>query len=139
MVVSWETTFMNMATQLASNRSPDERLKVGCIIVNENNRIAGIAYNGFLNGAASESILRDGHEQATVHAEINAIINCILTGSSTVGCTAYITHHPCLHCAKTLWQGGIRKIIYENDYKNDPLICQIIPDSDFIEKFTPQG
>ena len=69
--ISWEDYFMQTA-QLASVRSPCERLKVGCVLV-KNNRLISMGYNGFLGGCEHKSIVRDGHEQATIHAEINAI------------------------------------------------------------------
>ena len=68
---SWDEYFMATAFLIAS-RSPCERLHVGCVIVStgENkNRIITAGYNGFLPGIAHTSYVRDGHEQATVHAE----------------------------------------------------------------------
>ena len=68
------------------------------------------------------SILREGHEQATVHAEQNAIADCAKRGVSCSGCTAYITHYPCIICTRLLLASGVKSIKYINDYKNDPLV-----------------
>lgn len=106
---------------VTSERSPCERLKVGCLLV-KNNRIISQGYNGFLPGCKHQSIVRDGHEQATVHAEQNAISDCAKRGVSCEGAFAYITHYPCIICCRILLASGIKKIFYKKDYKNDPLV-----------------
>jgi dCMP deaminase len=102
-------------------RSPCERLKVGCVLV-KNNRIVSQGYNGFLPSAPHISIIRDNREQATVHAEQNAIADCAKRGVSCEGCTAYITHYPCIICTRIILASGIKKIKYIDDYKNDELV-----------------
>jgi len=116
-----------MATAvLISTRSSCERLNVGCVIVTaggaHKNRIVAAGYNGHLPGSPHTSRMRDGHEQATVHAEQNAISDAARRGSSVEGCTAYVTHYPCINCAKILASAGIAKICYRLDYHNDPLV-----------------
>ena len=120
---SWDEYF-KIIVQATATRSPCERLQVGCLLVRDN-RIVSQGYNGFLPGCAHQSILRDGHEQATVHAEQNAIADCARRGVSCEGCTAYITHYPCIICTRILLAGGIRAIKYIHDYKNDPLTCYL--------------
>jgi len=115
----WDEYFKQIAL-ITRTRSPCERLQVGCVFVN-NNRIVSQGYNGFLPGAPHESKMRDGHEQATVHAEQNAIADCAKRGVSCDGCTAYITHYPCVICMRLMCASGVRKIKYINDYRNDPL------------------
>lgn len=117
---SWEEYFSSL-THLTSQRSPCQRLQVGCILVNDN-RIIAQGYNGYLPGAKHEQKLRDGHEMATVHAEQNAIADCAKRGVSCAGATAYITHYPCINCMKILCASGISEIKYSNDYNNDELI-----------------
>ena len=95
---SWDEYFKQIV-KITSLRSPCERLKVGCLLVKDN-RIISQGYNGFLPGCPHESIVRDNHEQATVHAEQNAISDCAKRGVSCLGSTAYITHFPCLNCIK---------------------------------------
>jgi dCMP deaminase len=68
-------------------------------------------------------MIRDGHEQATVHAEQNAVTDCAKRGVSSQGCTAYITHYPCIICCRILLAAGIHKIKYIHDYKNDELVA----------------
>jgi dCMP deaminase len=121
--MSWQDYFMKAAT-LASVRSPCERLKVGCVLV-KNNRLISMGYNGFLGGCEHKSIVRDGHEQATIHAEINAITDAAKRGASIDDCVAYVTHYPCLNCYKALASSGIKKIYYKVDYKNDPILEEL--------------
>ena len=61
-----------------------------------------MGYNGFLAGTEHKSIVRWGHEQATIHAEINAITDAAKRGVSIDDAEAYITHYPCLNCFKAL-------------------------------------
>ncbi len=106
---------------VTSKRSPSKRSQVGCLLVNDN-RIISQGYNGFLPGCPHNSIVRDNHEQATVHAEQNAICDCAKRGVSTLNCTAYVTHYPCIICTRLLLASGISQIKYINDYKNDDLV-----------------
>ena len=118
--ISWNEYFMKIC-DVTSERSPCERLKVGCLLV-KNNRIISQGYNGFLPGCKHQSVVRDGHEQATVHAEQNAISDCAKRGVSCEGAFAYITHYPCIICCRILLASGIKKIFYKKDYKNDSLV-----------------
>jgi len=110
--------------QLASVRSPCERLQVGCVLV-KNNRLISMGYNGFLGGCEHKSIVRDNHEQATIHAEINAVTDAAKRGVSIDGAEAYVTHYPCLNCFKALASSGVKKIYYNTDYKNDPVVEEL--------------
>ena len=123
--------------QVTAKRSSCERLHVGCLLVIEN-RIISQGYNGFLPGCAHASIIRDGHEQATVHAEQNAIADCAKRGVSCAGATAYITHYPCIICARILFASGIKHIKYIYDYKNDSLVAYLAEQMHVaIEKLAP--
>ena len=93
------------------------------------NRIVAAGYNGFLPGVPHVSRMRDGHEQATVHAEQNAIADAARRGSSVEGCIAYVTHYPCINCAKVLAAAGIAEVRYRDDYHNDPLIAPMFEDA----------
>lgn len=125
---SWDAYFMATALLMAS-RSSCERLNVGCVIVSggdQKNRIVAAGYNGFLPGAPHTSRVRDGHEQATVHAEQNAISDAARRGVSLEGATVYVTHFPCINCAKILAAAGIYCIKYRRDYKNDALVSELL-------------
>jgi dCMP deaminase len=125
---SWDEYFMANAF-LISTRSICERLQVGCVIVtsgDQKNRIIAAGYNGFLPGTPHKSRVREGHEQATVHAEQNAISDAARRGISVDGCTAYTTHYPCINCAKIFAAAGIRTIKFHVDYRNDELVRDIL-------------
>jgi len=117
---TWDKYFTKIVT-VTSERSSCHRLHVGCLLV-RNNRIISQGYNGFLSGAEHKSIVRNNHEQATIHAEQNALMDCAKRGVSCQDCTAYITHYPCIICCRLLIAGGIKKIKYIHDYKNDYLV-----------------
>ena len=117
---SWDDYFKKIV-MVTSERSPCERLQVGCVLVVDN-RIVSQGYNGFISGCPHDSIVRDGHEQATLHAEQNAIIDCAKRGVSCKDATAYITHYPCIICTRLLLGADIKEIKYINDYKNDKLV-----------------
>ncbi|HEU5080443.1 MAG TPA: dCMP deaminase family protein [Opitutaceae bacterium] len=128
---SWDEYFMATAL-LISTRSPCERLHVGAVVVSSGdrkNRIVAAGYNGFLPGTPHVSRVRDGHEQATVHAEQNAIADAARRGSSVEGCVMYVTHYPCINCAKILASAGISEVRYHADYNNDLMVAPLLADA----------
>lgn len=128
---TWDEYFMATAVLIAT-RSNCERLHVGCVIVaggERKNRLVAAGYNGYLPGTPHVSRVRAGHEQATVHAEQNAVADAARRGSSVEGCIAYVTHYPCIGCAKILAASGISEIKYRTDYRNDPLVEKIMADA----------
>ena len=122
--ISWKNYFKEI-TITTSKRSCCNKLHVGCILV-KNNRIISCGYNGFLPGYPHNSIIKDGHEVATIHAEQNTIIDCAKRGVSCSDSQAYITHFPCLTCTKLLIASGIKHIYYINDYNNDPTVYNFL-------------
>ena len=122
--ISWETYFMGVA-MIAAQRSKDPNTQVGACIVNEDNIIVGIGYNGMPRGCSDDEIPweREGNTLDTkypyvCHAELNAILNSSI---SLKNCTLYVTLFPCQECAKAIIQSGIKRIVY---YENKH------PDSD---------
>jgi dCMP deaminase len=128
---TWDEYFMATALLIAS-RSACGRLHVGCVLVSggeQRNRIVAAGYNGYLPGAPHRSRVRDNHEQGTVHAEQNAIADAARRGVSVEGATAYISHFPCIGCAKILAAAGVRTIKYHFDYSNDPLVRELLEEA----------
>ncbi len=121
--LNWHEYFMSICL-LTSVRSSCHRLHVGCVIT-RNNRILATGYNGFLAGHPHKSMVRNNHEQGTVHAEQNAVSHAAKNGININNSTAYITHYPCINCFKILLSSGIKEIFYLHDYKNDPLVKEI--------------
>mgnify|MGYP005649566751 CR=1 FL=1 len=117
---SWDDYFKEIVL-VTKKRSACERLQVGCLLVKDN-RIISAGYNGFLPGCPHKSVVRNNHEQATIHAEQNALADCAKRGVSCLNATAYITHYPCIICCRLLLAAEIKEIKYINDYKNDELV-----------------
>ena len=111
--------------------STARRLHVGAIIVKDN-RIVSIGYNGMPSGWDNncEDIVTptlpylqgDGPTLKTkpevLHAETNAIAKLAKSTESGDGATMFITHAPCLDCAKLIYQSGIKSVYYRNTYRN---------------------
>ena len=128
---SWDEYFMATAFLIAT-RSACQRLNVGCVIVSKGihkNRIIAAGYNGFLPGAPHISRIDNDHEQSTVHAEQNAISDAARRGVSLSGSTAYVTHFPCIVCAKLLVAAGISEIKFHFDYNNNPMVDEIFKEN----------
>ena len=129
---SWNEYFKEIC-MVTAKRSPCHRPQVGCILV-VNNRIVSQGYNGFLPGCPHNSIVRNNHEQATVHAEQSALCDCAKRGVSCDSAIAYITHYPCLICTRLLLAAGIKEIFYVNDYNNDELVKVLCDQKDVLIK-----
>ena len=120
--ISWKDYFMGLAV-LASKRSKDPNTPVGACIVDEDNKVVSLGYNGFPNGC-SDDILPWGREGSPLetkylwvcHAELSAII---LADKKLNGCILYSTLAPCGECAKLIIQSGIQKVVYKNDKYHD--------------------
>lgn len=125
--LDWDEYFMSLAL-LISCRSPSERLHVGAVIVRDN-RVVASGYNGFPAGAPHHSVMLDGHEINTIHAEQNAISDAAKRGVSIDGSTIYITHYPCVHCAKYIISSGIRAVFYFEDYRNQDVVATLFRES----------
>ncbi|WP_078807850.1 ComE operon protein 2 [Pilibacter termitis] len=126
--IPWDQYFMGQSVLLAL-RSTCDRLAVGATIVRDKRVIAG-GYNGSVSGEVhcidEGCYMVDGHCVRTIHAEMNAILQCAKFGVNTEGAEIYVTHFPCLSCTKQILQAGIKKINYLNDYKNDPYAEHLI-------------
>lgn len=120
----WDSYFMVMA-QWAAKRSSCQRLHVGCIIVKDR-RLVSTGYNGHLPGAPHTSVVVDGGEQMTIHAEQNAVADAASRGVAIAGATAYVTHMPCINCAKVLAAARVSRIVYQYDHKPNPLTLEIL-------------
>lgn len=120
---TWDEYFKQI-TYLVSTRSSCEKLNVGCLFVKDN-RIIAQGYNGYIAGCEHKMVIKDNHNIGTIHAEQNAITDCAKRGVSCDKCVAYISHYPCFNCMKLMVSCGICEIKYIDDYKNDPLVCDL--------------
>ncbi|XP_061393990.1 probable deoxycytidylate deaminase [Musca vetustissima] len=134
----WEDYFMATAV-LSSQRSKDPVTQVGAVIVNEDNRIVAIGYNGFpsrceddefpwYKASEIEELLEEDQQldpmqdkkMFVVHAEANAILN--KNCANLKGTRIFTTLFPCNECAKLIVQSGITKVYYISDkYADKPI------------------
>ena len=118
---SWDEYFMEIARQVA-RRSTCPRAAVGSVIVKDR-RILTTGYNGSPMGLPHCTevgcLMVDGHCVRTLHAEQNAIIQAALHGVSVNGSTIYVTHQPCLNCAKMIINAGIVRVVYAGNYPDN--------------------
>jgi len=120
--ISWDQYFMGVAL-LSAMRSKDPSTQVGACIVNEEQRIIGIGYNGFPVGVEDDEFPWDNGENwleskypYVVHAEPNAILNATV---SLKNARLYVTLFPCNECAKLIIQSGIKELIFLEDKYHD--------------------
>ena len=126
---------MNVA-EVYAELSSAKRLQVGCVIVKDNT-IIGSGYNGMPSGWDNNcEMVKHTDFTGTVvtvskpeilHSETNAIAKVAKSTNSTEGATMFVTHAPCLDCAKLIYQSGINSVYYRNSYRNDDGI-------DFLKK-----
>jgi len=126
--IEWDQFFMAQCF-LISTRSTCTRLAVGATIVRDKRIIAG-GYNGSIAGGDhcidKGCYVIDNHCVRTIHAEMNAILQCAKFGVPTEGAEIYVTHFPCLQCTKAIIQAGIKGIFYAEDYKNHPYALELL-------------
>jgi len=116
--------YMDVAERFAQLSSA-KRLQVGAIIVKED-RIISIGYNGMPTGWSNEceheEIFEYGKSLVTkpevIHAEANAIAKLAKSPESGVGSTMFLTHAPCIDCAKQIYTAGVEKVYYKEDYRS---------------------
>jgi dCMP deaminase len=115
---TWDEYFLDIAFSVAE-RSTCDRAHVGAVLVRDK-RILATGYNGSPAGLPHcdevGHLIVDGHCVRTLHAEQNAIIQSALHGVSSEGATAYVTHQPCLTCAKMLINAGVTRVVYAGNY-----------------------
>ncbi|WP_456278219.1 ComE operon protein 2 [Bacillus sp. AK128] len=125
--ISWDQYYMAQSHLLAL-RSTCTRLAVGATIVRDKRIIAG-GYNGAISGGThcidEGCYVIDNHCVRTIHAEMNAIIQCAKFGVPTEGAEIYVTHFPCLQCCKGIIQSGIKTVYFAQDYKNHPYAIEL--------------
>ena len=126
------------AAEVYSQLSSARRLQVGCVVVKDNT-IIGIGYNGMPSGWDNDCEKRsyinidpkwqyldeDGSTYSLVtrpevlHAESNALAKIARSTNSSEGASLFVTHAPCLDCAKMMYQAGINSVYYRNSYRDN--------------------
>lgn len=118
MGLKWLQYYAKIAEETAK-LSTAKKLQVGCVIVKDN-RILSIGYNGMPSGWTNEC---EYEHEGTVytkyevlHAEANALMKLCKSTDSSEGATLFVTHFPCIECAKLIYQAGISQVYYINEY-----------------------
>ena len=110
------------AAYIYAELSTAHRLKVGALIVKDD-RIISIGYNGMPSGWDNNCEHTVDDELKTkpevLHAETNAIAKLARSTESGLDADLFVTHSPCLDCAKLIYQSGIKRVFYANAYRDD--------------------
>jgi dCMP deaminase len=124
------------AAEVYSKLSSAKRLQVGCVVVKDNT-IIGIGYNGMPSGWDNEcEVLIPEQEivdiesrsityieerlvtkSEVLHAETNCLAKIARSTNSSEGASLFVTHAPCLDCAKIIYQAGIKEVYYKHSYR----------------------
>lgn len=113
---SWDETWMSIARTIAM-RSYDPRLMVGAIVVSDDNtRLLSLGYNGNYRGGPNEPDSADPGQSGFIHAEVNALVKCDYNFFRKK--IMYVTHSPCLSCAKLVVNADISKVVYGEEYRD---------------------
>lgn len=120
--------YMDVAQRFA-DLSTAKRLQVGAIIVKDD-RIISIGYNGMPSGWSNEceTVTTNSYDYPgltimetkpeVIHAEANAIAKLARSPESGDGSTMFVTHAPCIHCAKQIYTAGVKTVYYQNTYRD---------------------
>jgi len=115
--ISWEDYALKIAETVAL-RSEDPYMKVGACVLNADNRIIGVGYNGLATGKNVTNYFwqdRDERRKYMIHAESNALIDVKRNEGVLLACTLL----PCSSCASLIVAHGIKKVLYREVYKRD--------------------
>ncbi len=123
---SWDETFMQISKVIAQRSKDPNTINWACI-VNQDNIIIGLGYNGFPRWCSDNDLPWDREGEFdenkyayVVHAEANALLNC---NSSAKWAKLYCTLFPCNECSKVIIQSWIKEVIYDSDKYHDTKIC----------------
>lgn len=112
----FDLSYIEMARIWAKN-SYCKRRQVGALIVKDN-MIISDGYNGTPSGF--ENICEDENgitKPYVLHAEANAITKVAKSGNNSKEATLYVTAAPCLECSKLIIQSGIKRVVYQDEYR----------------------
>ena len=133
----WQSAYMDVAERFAS-LSTARKLQVGAIVVKDN-RVLSIGYNGMPSGwdnncehehkpdwMTGESTPEDIElgmvllktKPEVIHAEMNCLAKLASSNESGKGAELYITHSPCIECAKMIYASGIVSVYYREEYRD---------------------
>ena len=115
--LKYHKTYLKMAVEW-STLSCCNRKKVGALIVKDGTIISD-GFNGTPKGFPNDCEDANGDTYWYVlHAEANAILKVAKSSQSTDGSTLYVTYSPCKECSKLIVQAGIRRVVFQEEYRD---------------------
>jgi len=125
----WDAIWLKFA-HLISERSYDDRYKVGAIVVSiDNTQVLAVGYNGNYSGGPNEADSAEPGKSGFIHAEINALLKCDYNYHKVK--KLYVTLSPCMMCAKAIINAGISEVIYDDEYR-DTAGIQLMKDTGIV-------
>ena len=118
--MNWDEYAMSIAEAVAK-KSKDPWQKVGAVILREDNSIASVGFNGFPQGQEEDWSDREERRKYVIHAEQNALRYT----NPGEGKTLVSTLLPCRDCLKTIAAYKIKRVLYKEVYKSDPIALEI--------------
>lgn len=119
----WDEYFLNIAEAVAA-KSKDPSSKMGCVIVNPNNQVVSVGYNGMIRGANESKMTLEERPMKyyfVIHSEMNALL---FANRDLTGCTLYNKTATCENCLKHCLQSGIKRFVYRelrvHSHSTDP-------------------
>ena len=112
--MDWDEFYIGMA-RYVSCKSKDTSTRVGCVIVDQKNRVISVGFNGAPRSTSDCHLTRDDKIAKTLHAEVNAVL---FSARDIVGATAYVTHPCCSGCAAVLIQKEIHRVVFPTPSEN---------------------
>lgn len=114
--MGWHNLWIKIANRI-SEQSYDPRLKVGAIIVpDDNSAIYSLGYNGNARGLPNRVESKKPGQSGFIHAELNALLK--LDYRAVGKKTMYVTHAPCRMCVKYMIQCKISRVVFDNLYRD---------------------
>lgn len=134
----YDSLYLDISLRV-SQMSQAKRLQVGCVLV-KNDSIISFGWNGMPTGWDNNcEFLNDSSElvtkQEVLHAESNCLMKIAKSTESSINSTLYLTHSPCIHCAKMIYQAGIVRLVYLNKYRTDEGLIFLNKCGIMIEEF----
>lgn len=131
---SWDSIWMQMANILSA-RSIDPRVKVGCLIVTDDNtQVLSVGYNGNEKGGSNEVASLEPGQSGCIHAEENALIK--LDYNHPKRRIMFCTSAPCLGCAKRIINGNIAEVVYDRPYRETSGVELLVKAGVVVRRFS---
>ena len=123
---NWNQVWMEFA-HIIARRSYDPRHQVGAVVVSsDNTQVLAIGYNGNYKGGPNAAESLSPGQSGMIHAEINALLK--MDYNNPKDKILYVTLSPCRMCAKAIVNAGIKKVYYDEEYR-DTSSLKILRDS----------